>query len=73
MSLRELMIWITVISLALAVPAWFGLPLLPVVFYGTLGALIWRLSKAMPFNLAAFIAVVVAVKVTWMCTLILPE
>ncbi len=73
MSLREVMIWITVIALALSVPTWLGLPLLPLVFYGTLGSLIWRLSKAMPLNLAALIAVVVAVVVTWMCLLILPE
>ncbi len=73
MSLRELMIWIAVISAALAVPTWFGLPLLPVIFYGTLGALLWRLSKAMPLNLAALIAVVVAVAVTWIGTLVLPD
>jgi hypothetical protein len=73
MSVREVMTWITVISIALSVPAWFGLPLLPIVFYGTLGSLIWRLSKAMPLNLAALIAVVVAVSVTSLCTLILPE
>ena len=72
-SLRELMIWIAVISVALAVPNWFGIPLLPIVFYGTLGALIWRLSKAMPLNLAALIAVVAAVALAWMCTLVLPE
>jgi hypothetical protein len=71
-SLRELMIWIAVISFALAVPNRIGLPLLPIVFYGTLGALIWRLSKAMLLNLAALIAVLTAVAVTCIYTLIVP-
>ncbi|MAD80276.1 MAG: hypothetical protein QGF59_16525 [Pirellulaceae bacterium] len=72
-SLRELMIWITAIPVALAVPIWFDLPLLPVIFYGTLGALVWRLSKAMYFKLAVVIAFAAAVALTWTSLLILTE
>lgn len=72
-SLREAMIWITVISIALAIPIALDLPLLPVIFYGTLGALTWRLSKAMPFNLAVLIAILAAVTITCACIPVLLE
>jgi len=71
-SLREFMMWITAISVALAVPTWFEMPLLPVVFYGTLGGLIWRLPQAMPFSRAALIAVVTAVTLTSIVAIVLP-
>jgi hypothetical protein len=37
---------------------------LPIFFYGTLSALAWRLSKAMPFALAVAAALTIAVVVT---------
>jgi hypothetical protein len=45
-------------------PYWFGFSLLLVVFYGSLGALFWRLSKAMPFKWAFCVAAGLALVVT---------
>ena len=58
------MFWISAIAIALATPYWFGISSLLVFFYGTLAALSWRLSKAMPLKLAVLIAVSAAILVT---------
>ena len=64
-TLLEAILWLSGISIALALPAWFDCSPLLVVFYGSLGALVWRLSKAMSFKWALIIAAVVALVVTF--------
>ena len=59
-SLLEALLWISGISIALATPYWFGLSSLIVIFYGTLGALTWRLSRLVSFKLALGIAFLIA-------------
>ena len=65
-SLFEVTMWITAVATALSTPYWFGQLSLLVFFYGTLGALTWRLSKALPVSLAIVTAFVLAVIVTSM-------
>jgi hypothetical protein len=63
-SLLEAILWTTAFAVSLATPYWFGLSSLLIFFYGTLGALTWRLSRAMPFTLAVVVSLTVAVMVT---------
>jgi hypothetical protein len=63
-SLFEAALWTTAIAFSMATPYWFGLTSLLIFFYGTLGALTWRLSKAMPVSLAVILAAIVAVIIT---------
>jgi hypothetical protein len=63
-SLLEAILWLAGFCLYFASPQWFGLSSLPVLFYGTLCALTWRLCKAMPVTHAMSTAIVVAVIIT---------
>ena len=63
-TLLEAMLWLSGISIALAMPYWFSFSPLLVVFYGSLGALLWRLSMAMSFKWAFLIAASVALVAT---------
>jgi len=63
-TLWEALVWLSGISIVLAMPYWFGFSPLLAVFYGSLAALLWRLSKAMPVRWAFVIAVGVALVAT---------
>ena len=59
-SIVETMIWTTATAVVLSFREWLGESFHPVVFYGTIVTLSWRLCLALPPVLAVIIAIAIA-------------
>ena len=63
-SIWEATLWLTGFAIIFALPYWIGRMSIMFSFYGGLIILTWRLSKALPFLVSIFVALLISSVIT---------